>query len=156
VEVGFTGLMQLFLKLAREGTGKTCDPDTMIRQGKLPSPRSRSKAYQVGTPTPPNYFPPLQTLLPLTTFVAKYAAQQSYTQSIIQPILDDTMSSFASSRGEWMVKSLRGMLIRVEEVDEGGIWEGGRGKEKVAALIDLWDAMPIMAEVSTNPRDWLT
>jgi hypothetical protein len=35
VEVGFSGLMQLFLKLAREGTGKTCDPDSMIRQGKL-------------------------------------------------------------------------------------------------------------------------
>lgn len=48
-----------------------------------------------------------------------------------------------------MVKSFRAMLIRVEEVDEGGIWEGGRGKEKVAALIDLWDAMPVMAEVSS-------
>jgi len=47
-----------------------------------------------------------------------------------------------------MVKSFRAMLVRVEEVDEGGIWEGGRGKEKVAALIDLWDAMPVMAEVS--------
>lgn len=39
VEVGFTGLMQLFMKLAREGTGKLCDPDAMIRQGEL---RSRS------------------------------------------------------------------------------------------------------------------
>jgi len=35
VEVGFTGLMQLFMKLAREGTGKLCDPDAMIRQGQL-------------------------------------------------------------------------------------------------------------------------
>lgn len=48
-----------------------------------------------------------------------------------------------------MVKSFSGMLTRVEEVDEGGIWEGGRGKEKVAALVDLWDAMPILAEVSS-------
>jgi hypothetical protein len=60
------------------------------------------------------------------------------------------MSSFAAMRGEWMVKSFRGMLVRVDEVDEGGIWEGGRGKEKVAALIDLWDAMPIMAEASRS------
>jgi hypothetical protein len=35
VEVGFTGLMQLFMKLAREGTGKLCDPDAMIRHGQL-------------------------------------------------------------------------------------------------------------------------
>lgn len=55
-----------------------------------------------------------------------------------------------------MVKSFRSMLVRVEEVDEGGIWEGGRGKEKVAALIDLWDAMPIMAEVCTIVEMQLT
>lgn len=47
-----------------------------------------------------------------------------------------------------MVKSFSSMLSKVEEVDEGGIWEGGRGKEKVAALVDLWDAMPIFTEVS--------
>jgi exocyst complex protein 7 len=103
-----------------------------------------------GAPTPPNYFPPLQTLSPLTTFITKYSSQQSYTQTIIQPIFDETISSFASMRGYWMVKSFRAMLVRVEEVDEGGIWEGGRGKEKVAALIDLWDAMPVMAEVSST------
>ena len=108
----------------------------------------REKANFAGAPTPPNYFPPLQTLLPLTTFVVKYTSQQSYTQSIIQPIFDETIASLANLRGEWMVKSFRAMLVRVEEVDEGGIWEGGRGKEKVAALIDLWDAMPVMTEVS--------
>jgi hypothetical protein len=69
---------------------------------------------------------------------------------MIQPILDETLNSFAKMRGEWMVSSFRPMLARVEEVDEGGIWEGGRGKEKVAALIDLWDAMPIMAEVKSS------
>jgi hypothetical protein len=35
IEVGFTGLMQLFTKLAREGTGKLCDPDALVRQGQL-------------------------------------------------------------------------------------------------------------------------
>jgi len=140
--------MQLFMKLAREGTGKLCDPDAMIRHGQLIFRPSRDKADVPGAPTPPNYFPPLQTLLPLTTFVVKYTSQQSYTQSIIQPIFDETIASLANLRGEWMVKSFRAMLVRVEEVDEGGIWEGGRGKEKVAALIDLWDAMPVMAEVS--------
>jgi len=141
--------MHLFMKLAREGTGKLCDPDAMIRHGQLIVAYSLGiKADCAGAPTPPNYFPPLQTLLPLTTFVVKYTSQQSYTQSIIQPIFDETIASLANLRGEWMVKSLRAMLVRVEEVDEGGIWEGGRGKEKVAALIDLWDAMPVMAEVS--------
>lgn len=47
-----------------------------------------------------------------------------------------------------MVKSFSGMLSKVDEVDEGGIWEGGRGKEKVAALVDLWDAIPLLTEVS--------
>jgi exocyst complex protein 7 len=141
--------MQLFMKLAREGTGKLCDPDAMIRHGQLfPAHFSGRKADCAGAPTPPNYFPPLQTLLPLTTFVVKYTSQQSYTQSIIRPIFDETIASLANLRGEWMVKSFRAMLVRVEEVDEGGIWEGGRGKEKVAALIDLWDAMPVMTEVS--------
>lgn len=46
-----------------------------------------------------------------------------------------------------MVKSFSGMLSKVDEVDEGGIWEGGRGKEKVAALVDLWDAIPLLTEV---------
>lgn len=73
---------------------------------------------------------------------------QTYTQTIIQPIFDDTMAAFAQNRGEWMVKSFSGMLSKVDEVDEGGIWEGGRGKEKVAALVDLWDAIPLLTEVS--------
>jgi hypothetical protein len=30
--------MQLFMKLAREGTGALCDPDEMIRQGELLRP----------------------------------------------------------------------------------------------------------------------
>lgn len=109
-------------------------------------------ADEEGAPAPPNYFPPLQTVLALTTFVSRHVGQQSYTQSIIQPIFDDSMASFAQLRGEWMVKSFSSMLTKVEEVDEGGIWEGGRGKEKVAALVDLWDAMPILTEVSTWSR----
>ena len=44
VEVGFTGLMQLFMKLAREGTGKLCDPDAMIRHGQLQYPRPSSRS----------------------------------------------------------------------------------------------------------------
>lgn len=51
-----------------------------------------------------------------------------------------------------MVKSFSGMLSKVDEVDEGGIWEGGRGKEKVAALVDLWDAIPLLTEVSRTAR----
>lgn len=35
VEIGFSGLMQLLLKLVQDGTGKTCDPENMIRHGEL-------------------------------------------------------------------------------------------------------------------------
>jgi hypothetical protein len=40
------------------------------------------------------------------------------------------------------------MVSRVEEIDEGGIWEAGRGKEKVKGLVGLWDVLLVVTEVS--------
>jgi hypothetical protein len=39
------------------------------------------------------------------------------------------------------------MLAKVDEVDEGGIWQGGKGGEKARLVGDLWDAMSIVVEV---------
>lgn len=53
-----------------------------------------------------------------------------------------------------MKRSLGGMVNRVEEIDEGGIWEGGRAREKVKGLIGLWDVMVVILEVcSTLARE---
>jgi hypothetical protein len=38
-------------------------------------------------------------------------------------------------------------VSRVEEIDEGGIWEAGRGKEKVKGLVGLWDVLLVVTEV---------
>lgn len=47
-----------------------------------------------------------------------------------------------------MERSLGGMVGRVDDVDEGGIWEGGRGREKVKGLVGLWEVLVVVAEVS--------
>lgn len=49
-----------------------------------------------------------------------------------------------------MCKTLGGMVSRVEEVDEGGIWEGGRGREKVRALGACWEVALVLVEVGTS------
>jgi exocyst complex protein 7 len=69
------------------------------------------------------------------------------TVSVIQPMFDDCMSQFANLRGEWMKRSLGVMVNRVDEIDEGGIWEGGRAREKVRGLISLWEVMVVILEV---------
>lgn len=68
--------------------------------------------------------------------------------SVVQPMFSDGMMKFANLRGEWMKRSLGGMVNRVEEIDEGGIWESGRAREKVRGLIDLWEVMVVVVEVS--------
>ena len=75
------------------------------------------------------------------------------TISLVQPMFDDSMTNFASQRGEWMKRSLGSMVNRVDEIDEGGIWEGGRAREKVRGLISLWEVMVVMLEVCENA--WL-
>ena len=49
-----------------------------------------------------------------------------------------------------MRRSLSGMVSRIEEIDEGGIWEGGRGGEKVRALVDLCELLIIIMEVGEH------
>lgn len=107
-----------------------------------------------GPPTPPNYFPPLPTLLPLTTYTLSLLHPASprpalpKTESLLAPRYAELISSFADMRGEWMRKSLGVLLGRVEEVDEGGIWEMGRGREKAGGLVALWEGMIVLTEVS--------
>ncbi|WVQ98552.1 hypothetical protein IAU59_005678 [Kwoniella sp. CBS 9459] len=149
VEIGFQGMTHLFLKLSREGMGKTVDADSLLASG---------------PPTPPNLFPPLNTLLPLTTKISTLISSSPLstsngagpsssptpkTTSIIQPIWDAALVSFAELRGEWICRSLSGMIARVEEIDEGGIWSGGRGREKVQGLSGLWESLLVFAEAET-------
>ena len=70
------------------------------------------------------------------------------TETIVQPIFDEAMRTFADLRGEWLKRGLSVMMNRVEEVDEGGIWEGGRGRGKVRGLVGLWEVLVIILEVS--------
>ncbi len=39
------------------------------------------------------------------------------------------------------------MVNRVDELDEGGIWEGGRGRDKVRGLVGLWEVLVVILEV---------
>ena len=43
-----------------------------------------------------------------------------------------------------------GMVSHIEEIDEGGIWEASRGQDKVKGLVQLWEVMVIIMEVSTG------
>ena len=70
-------------------------------------------------------------------------------------MFDDSMANFASQRGEWMKRSLGSMVNRVDEIDEGGIWEGGRAREKVRGLISLWEVMVVMLEVCQEALLWV-
>ena len=51
-----------------------------------------------------------------------------------------------------MKKSLNSMISRIEEIDEGGIWESSRGTEKVRGIIDLWEVLIIIVEVCIPGR----
>lgn len=105
----------------------------------------------LGPPTPPNFFPPLNTLLPLTKYMLSLvhpSSPQPKTESIIQPLYGDMVRSFADVRADGINRSMTHLLARVDEIDEGGIWEGGRGREKARGLIGLWDALIVIAEVS--------
>ena len=106
-----------------------------------------------GAPSPPHFFSPLNTLLPLISKIRQilHPSQPTpKTETIVQPIFDQAMASFAELRGEWMRRSLGVMVGRVEELDEGGIWEGGRGREKVRGLVGLWEVLVVVLEVSLS------
>ncbi|WVQ78246.1 hypothetical protein IAT38_000329 [Cryptococcus sp. DSM 104549] len=136
VETGFSGMVQLLLKLAKDGQGRIFDVDTLLNNG---------------PPTPPNLFPPLNTLLPLTTKLTAYLFPPNptpKTAGIIQPIFEDAVTKFAALRGDWICRSLSGLASRVEEADEGGIWENG-GREKVGGLVTMWEAVLAAAEAET-------
>lgn len=72
----------------------------------------------------------------------------SRVQTVIQPLYQDMLAQFASIRSDWIKRSFGSMLSKLEEVDEGGIWQGGRGREKTQLHGRLWDAMGVVAEVS--------
>lgn len=134
-------MTQLFLKLSKDGMGRTFDVDTLLNNG---------------PPTPPNLFPSLNTLLPLTTKMTVYlnpANPTPKTLSIIQPIFEDAVSQFARLRGDWMCRSLNALAIKVEEADEGGIWENQGGRGKVGNIMSIWEAIMHAAEVSLIPMD---
>ncbi|WWC61383.1 uncharacterized protein I303_103966 [Kwoniella dejecticola CBS 10117] len=137
VEIGFSGMTQLFLKLSKDGMGKTVDAESVLNNG---------------PPTPPNYFPPLNTLLPLLTKINSilYPANPTpKTASIVQPIWDQTIATFGDMRGDWLCRCLSGLITRVEESDEGGIWAEGRGREKVQSLLGCWESLLSLVEAET-------
>ncbi|KAK4687879.1 exocyst complex component 7, partial [Tremellales sp. Uapishka_1] len=139
VEIGFGGMVQLFLNISKEGTAKTLDVEHTITNGKT------------GTPTPPNYFSPLNTLLPLTARMLKLlhpSVPTPKTESLITPMFDKMVSEFSVSEGDWLRRGLDAMVAHVDEIDEGGIWEDGRGSEKVEGLLGLWEGMMVLVEVS--------
>lgn len=104
-----------------------------------------------GPPIPPNFFPPLPTLQPLADRIDKILTPPQptpKTETVVRPVFSDAMNDFAALRGDWMKRSLGGLVSRIEEIDEGGIWEGGRGREKVRGLVDMWEVMIVILEVS--------
>ncbi|WVW83405.1 hypothetical protein I302_105424 [Kwoniella bestiolae CBS 10118] len=138
VEIGFSGMTQLFIKISRDGMGKVVDAETLLSSG---------------PPTPPNYFPPLSTLHPLLNKIISTLYPSSSTtpktSSIIQPIWDQTLRTFAEMRGEWICRCLSGLISKVDEADGGGIWADGRGKEKVRGLVGLWESLLSIVEAET-------
>ncbi|OCF55156.1 hypothetical protein L486_07267 [Kwoniella mangroviensis CBS 10435] len=139
VEIGFSGMTQLFMKISKDGMGKVVDAEALLSNG---------------PPTPPNYFSPLSTLHPLinkitSTLYPPSNASTPKTLSIIQPIWDQTINTFAEMRGEWMCRCLSGLITKVEEADEGGIWADGRGREKVKGLTGLWEGLLSLVEAET-------
>jgi exocyst complex protein 7 len=95
----------------------------------------------------------LGTLLPLSKRIDAILAPSNptpKTELLVSPIFDEAMGGFAAMRGDWMRRSLSGMVSRIEEIDEGGIWEGGRGGEKVRALVDLCELLIIIMEVGEH------
>ncbi|WVR04979.1 hypothetical protein IAU60_001991 [Kwoniella sp. DSM 27419] len=139
VEIGFQGLTNLFLEISKEGMGKTIDVEGLLSSG---------------VPTPPSYFSPSNILLPLTTKISSMLdpplnVSTPKTASIIEPMWSDTLRSFGDMRGDWICRSLNGMIGRVEEIDEGGIWQGGRSKDKIKGLVGLWDSLLLVAEAET-------
>ncbi|KAL7423726.1 exocyst complex component exo70 [Cryptotrichosporon argae] len=139
VEVGFGGLVQLFLQLNKDGLGRTFEPEALVANG---------------PPTPSNYFPSLSGLIPLSNKMAAIQnAQHARTSQVIEPILTDCVADLAAARGEWICRSYRSMIARAEEADEGGIWDTGTGGGKVAVLVGMWDALAIVVEAETL---WIT
>ncbi|WRT66900.1 uncharacterized protein IL334_003865 [Kwoniella shivajii] len=137
VEIGFSGMTQLFLKISKDGMGKTIDAEALLNSG---------------PPTPPTLFPPINTLLPLTSKINSTLYPRNPTPktlSIVQPIWEQTISSFAEMRGDWFCRCLSGLVSRVEEIDEGGIWSEGRGRDKVRGLVGLWESLLNLAEAET-------
>ncbi|EIW68795.1 hypothetical protein M231_06865 [Tremella mesenterica] len=133
VQVGFEGLSQLLLKIAREGTARTFDPAALLTSG---------------PPTPPNFFPPLNTVSPITKYLqAAISPIPTRTREIALGVMENTVRSFAEIRVDWIRRSLSAMLAKVEEVDGDGIWEVG--KEKVGALVKLWEVLLPVMEAET-------
>lgn len=62
--------------------------------------------------------------------------------------MDQLIRGLADLRGGWQRRTLGPVVERVEEVDEGGIWEGGRGREKVKAIMNCWEILLVLIEVS--------
>ncbi|WWC69690.1 uncharacterized protein I206_103633 [Kwoniella pini CBS 10737] len=137
VEIGFSGLTQLFLKVSKDGMGKTIDAESVLNNG---------------PPTPPNYFSPLNTLLPLVNKITTILYPQNptpKTSSIVQPIWDQTIATFGDMRGDWLCRCLSRLISRLEESDEGGIWSEGRGREKVQGLTVCWESLLSLVEAET-------
>jgi hypothetical protein len=104
-----------------------------------------------GPPTPQNLFPALQTLVPLSNHLQQYTDPRSphkKTQELALPQRDQLVRGLADIRGEWLRRTLGPIVARVDEVDEGGIWEGGRGREKVKAITTCWEVLLVLIEVS--------
>ncbi|ORX34454.1 Cullin repeat-like-containing domain protein [Kockovaella imperatae] len=137
VEVGFQGLVQLFIKQSREGQGRMFEPDSIL---------------QNGPPTPPNFFSALSTVLPLSAKMNELVFPSDptpKTESIIMPLWEEAISGFANLRGDWICRSFGGSLAHVDEIDEGGIWESSRGQEKVKGLVNLWQVLTSVMEAET-------
>jgi exocyst complex protein 7 len=68
------------------------------------------------------------------------------TRSVLDRQHEQAMSEFSHQRGEWIRKSISSLASKVEEADEGGIWEGSSGG-KVKLLMAMWEALTVAMEV---------
>ena len=109
------------------------------------------KAEILGAPAPPRFFTPLAVVQPLAVAICTRTFPHKAmprSESLFQPRFDDMISQFASIRGEWVCRSLSPMMSRLEELDEGGIWDG-QVEAKVEALVNLWEVMLVVIEAET-------
>jgi len=107
--------------------------------------------YASGTPNLATYYPPYNTIRPLSSPLAGLAYPEPPTPraaQVITPIMDELIADVAQIRGDWLRKSMSGLATRVEEAD-ATVYEG-RGGEKVRLCMKMWDTFLTVCECEAN------